>query len=363
MRDPVPVVPVPVVVVTALDECRLAVSRLAALAGAAVELVVDSAAVRGRWNLAAAVVVGADLAPSIAAAGLPRRADVVVVTSSAVDPELWRTAVEIGASRVVALPEDERILVEVLTDVVDASTTSVGAAGVIGVLGGCGGAGASTLAAAVAVTGAAAVATALIDMDPMGGGLDVVLGLEQQSGARWPELAATRGRLGAATLRDALVRSGSLSLLSWGRAAGNTPSVEATGAVLDAAVRGHRIVVVDLPRCLHPPGALAASAADLLVLVVPATVRAAAAAAAVVAALPAGIGRIRLIVRDPGGGRLTAAEIGNALGLPVLATLRTEQSVVAAASRGDPPLRRKHGSLAEVSRAVVEAAVEPGGPG
>jgi secretion/DNA translocation related CpaE-like protein len=359
MRDPVHVV-----VVTALEECRLAVSRLAALAGAVVEPVMDSAAVRSRWNPAAAIVVGADLAPIVAAAGLPRRADVVLVTSSGgADPDQWRLAVEIGASRVVALPDDERILVELLTDVVDASTSSVGAASVIGVFGGCGGAGASTVAAAAAVTAAASVPTALIDMDPTGGGLDVLLGLEQQPGSRWPELAGTRGRLGAATLRDALVRSGSLSLLSWGRDAGGGPSVEAVGAVLDAAVRGHRVVVIDLPRCLHPPGALAASAVDLLVLVVPSTVRAAAAAAAALAALPGGVGPARLIVRDPGGGRLTAAEIGDALGLPVLATLRSEQSVVAAASRGDPPLRRRHGSLAEVSRAVVEAVVEPGGRG
>jgi secretion/DNA translocation related CpaE-like protein len=363
MRDPVHVV-----VVTAVDECRLAVARLAALAGAVVEPVMDSAAVRSRWSPAAAVVVGADLAPIVAAAGLPRRPDVVLVTLSGMDPELadpalWRTAVEIGASRVVAVPEDERILVELLTDVVDASTTSGCAASAIGVLGGCGGAGASTLAAATAVTAAASVPTALIDMDPIGGGLDVLLGLEQQPGSRWPELVGTRGRLGAATLRDALVRSGSLSLLSSGRDSGGVPSVEAVGAVLDAAVRGHRAVVIDLPRCLHPPAALAASAVDLLVLVVPATVRAAAAAAGVLAALPGGVGPVRLVVRDPGGGRLTAAEIGDALGRPVLATLRSEQSVVAAASRGDPPLRRKHGSLAEVSRGLVAAAAEPGGRG
>jgi hypothetical protein len=169
--------PVHVVVVTALDEVRLGVSRLAALAGVTVEAVRDSAALRGHWHLAAAVVVGADLAPTVAAAGLPRRADVVLVTASGTDLALWRTAVEIGASRVVALPEDERALVELLTDVADASTTSEGGAAVVAVLGGCGGAGASTLAAATAVSGAASVPTALIDMDPLGGGVDVLLAL------------------------------------------------------------------------------------------------------------------------------------------------------------------------------------------
>ena len=355
--------PVHVVVVTALDEVRLGVSRLAALAGVTVEAVRDSAALRGHWHLAAAVVVGADLAPTVAAAGLPRRAEVVLVTASGTDLALWRTAVEIGASRVVALPEDERALVELLTDVADASTTSEGGAAVVAVLGGCGGAGASTLSAAAAVSGAASVPTALIDMDPLGGGVDVLLGAEQQPGSRWPELAATRGRLSAVTLRDALVRCGPLSVLSCGREPGRGPSDESAGAVLDAAVRGHRLVVVDLPRFLHPPSALAASAAELVVIVVPATVRAAAAAAAMMGTLPTGVSSVRLVVRDPGGGGLTAAEIGRALGAQILATVRSEQSVVAAALRGDPPLRRRHGSLAEAARAVVDAAVDRGGPG
>jgi hypothetical protein len=51
------------------------------------------------------------------------------------------------------------------------------------------------------------------------------------------------------------------------------------------------------------------------------------------------------VVRDPGSGQLAAAEVGEALGLAVQAAYRSEQSVIRAADRGQPPLRRARGSL------------------
>ena len=63
---------------------------------------------------------------------------------------------------------------------------------VLAVVGGSGGVGASTFAAALAT--AAAPAT-LIDLDPVSGGIDVLLGIEDVPGARWSGLRLEGGRL------------------------------------------------------------------------------------------------------------------------------------------------------------------------
>ena len=70
---------------------------------------------------------------------------------------------------------------------------------VVGVVGGSGGAGASTFAAVVAL-GASELSSRpvlLIDLDPIGGGLDVLLGLDSTAGARWSAVSKPGGALHA----------------------------------------------------------------------------------------------------------------------------------------------------------------------
>src|SRR5699024_11548525 len=87
----------------------------------------------------------------------------------------------------------------------------------VGVVAGCGDAGASVLACALAGRAGADHSTVLVDADPLGGGLDLVLGAEQVPGPRWTDLSASRGQLRPSTLADALPRHDVLVLLSWGR--------------------------------------------------------------------------------------------------------------------------------------------------
>src|SRR5690606_39629001 len=101
-----------------------------------------------------------------------------------------------------------------------ASVRSRPAAPVVAVLGGRGGAGASVLAAGLAVTAAqAGHRVLLVDGDPLGGGLDLVPGWEDDDGVRWPELSDTSGRLAAGALIGALPRRGEPALLSFDRRA------------------------------------------------------------------------------------------------------------------------------------------------
>jgi secretion/DNA translocation related CpaE-like protein len=342
-----------IVLLTAHAELRSAVARLAALAGADVEVVGASVGARAAWRAAQIVVVGSDLAAAVAAAGLPRRGDVVVVTAGEPDEELWRATVGLGAGRLLVLPGDEQRLVELLSDALEVTAV---AASTIAVVGGCGGAGASTLAAALAITAARASQTLLIDGDWFGGGLDVLLGVEQRPGARWPDLAGTRGRLGTAALSEAVLRVDGLAVLSWDRSGAAHLEADAAAAVMSAATRAFSWVVLDLPRCLDAASAGLAAAADLAVIVVPATVRATAAAAMVAGQLVASCPQLRLVVRDAGAGRLAVAEVAAALGLSVIATVQSEAGVALAAQRGEPPLRRPRGSLAQACRAVLAAA-------
>jgi secretion/DNA translocation related CpaE-like protein len=342
-----------VALITSRSDLRSVVVRVAGLVGAQVDVVESSLGIRGLWRSAAAVVVGADVARAVASASLPRRPDVVVVTGGAPDDALWRTAVDIGAQRVLGLPDDERLLVDVLGDAAEGPAVS-GAA--IAVVAGCGGAGASTLAVGLALVSARRTPTLLVDGDRLGGGLDVLLGIERVDGARWPDLAATRGRLSAAALSEALPVTADCSVLAWDRRGSDGVNASAADAVMDAALRGFQQVVVDLPRVLDDAAAVMAAAADTALVVVPASVRATAAATLVLDGLRPHCGRIHLVVRDPGSGRLTAAEVSAALGVPLAGVVRSDPAVVRAAERGEPPLRRSRGGLAALCRELLASS-------
>ena len=76
----------------------------------------------------------------------------------------------------------------------------------LAVVGGRGGAGASVFAVATAVRAARSGERALlVDCDPLGGGVDLVLGAEDLDGLRWPEVGTGAGTSG---LRLAAIERG-----------------------------------------------------------------------------------------------------------------------------------------------------------
>lgn len=98
---------------------------------------------------------------------------------------------------------------------------------------------------AVALAQAAAAAL-LVDLDPWGGGLDLLVGGENTPGLRWPDLALQGGRLTWSAVREALPRHRGVSLLS-GTRRGWEPDAGPVHAVVDAGKRGGVTVVCDLP--------------------------------------------------------------------------------------------------------------------
>lgn len=311
------------------------VLRLAAANGVDVHLAADVDASRSRWATAPLVLVGADLAAGVAGQRPSRRRDVVLVTRTPTSDD-WQRAVALGAEHVAALPDAERWLIDRLADCAE----GVPRDGIVaGVIGSGAGAGASTLAVTLALAGAArALRVLLVDVDPLGGGLDVLLGVEDADGIRWSDLAGSRGRLSAASLADGLPQVCGVSVLSADRGApALTP--DAVGAVLDAGRRGFDLVVADLPRRIDPVvETVMARAARTLVVVTP-HVRSVAAVSRLADALGVVGGPFGVVLR---GDRRALSEDGveAALPLPVVGRLPHHPVLMQRADEGEPPSLR-----------------------
>ena len=361
-------------VVTGDSELLDDLLRLAAAGGADVDVAPDAAAARSRFTTAPLILIGADQAEACLRARLPRRPRMVIVGRSPAVEEAWEVAELLGAEHVAVLPTAEPWLVDRFAERLDPD--SVGR--VIAVIGGRGGAGASILAGGLAVTAVGTgLRTLLVDADPLGGGLDLVLGWEQVDGLRWPALMGAGGRVDPPALLRALPHRGDLVLLSFDRDAilGRPPAGEAVvepggsavfagdpqlavpgdamAATLDAARRGRDAIIVDLPRQLDDAATLALQAADRTILVVPAELRATAAAARIAAAVGPHCEDLSVVVRGPAPGRLKAREVARALGLPLAGSLRPEPALCQALERGEAPAAAGRGPLAELCRRLI----------
>jgi secretion/DNA translocation related CpaE-like protein len=319
------------------------VLRLCAAAGAEPQVHHTVPEKQGTWERAPLVVVGADAAARCR--GAARRHGVVLVCREpGGDPGVWRLAVDVGAEAVLTLPEEEGLLVDRLAD---AAEEGEGQAVTVGVIGGRGGAGASTLACALAVTAArSGLRTTLIDGDPLGGGLDVLLGGEQAEGRRWPDFARSKGRVAGAALEESLPLLHGVRVLSWDRGEPVEPSPDAMRSVLAAARRTSSVVVVDLPRGVDGAVAEALAQLDLGLLVVPADLRAVAAARRVAPTVRMVVQDVRAVVRGPFTAGLDSDWIAEVLGVPLAGEVPMEPGLANAEEIGMPPAASGRGPLA-----------------
>ncbi|WP_407319273.1 pilus assembly protein FlpE [Isoptericola halotolerans] len=215
------------------------------------------------------------------------------------------------------------------------------------------------LAAAVARTlRRRAGATALVDLDVPGGGLDVLLGVEDQTGARWPDLVDARGTVDGDGLVGALPRWGAVPLLSGSRHDAAEQPLD-DGVVLDVVTAllrsGHRAVLdVGRPAAWRSSTRSLVAAADAVVLVVPLTAPAVAGAVATTAVLERwGAGPVHLAARRPAPGRIDAAGLQRAVDRPAAATLGWDGRLAAALERGDGPRTGRRTPLGAAAERIV----------
>ncbi|GAA1535603.1 septum site-determining protein Ssd [Kribbella lupini] len=370
--------PQPVLLATA-DELLLDdLLRLSAAAEVTPHVEKDLLGLRRHWQSAALVVVGHDLVDPFARTQPPRRPGVLVAATASPslrvptgagpgfpssrasshpplampdDASIFRRALAIGAEGVYHLPGDESALGDRLADTLDGGVRT---ATTFAFVGGCGGAGATTLAAAVAVTASRrGVRTMLIDGDPLGGGIDLALGSETGTGARWPDLLNASGRVSAAALRAALPTVDDLAVLSWDRSDVTALPPEAMRSVLGAAQRSSDLVVVDLPRRTDPAAEEAFVRSTATFVVVPRDVRSCAAAARLVSPLREVATDLRVVAREPGLGGLSAVDVAKHLSLPLAAKLRFDRDLPALMDKGrfDP---RPRGALGRTAGELLD---------
>ncbi|MFM6850796.1 MAG: hypothetical protein ACKOVB_17015 [Terrabacter sp.] len=255
-----------------------------------------------------------------------------------------------------------------------------------------GGLGSSTLAAAVAVRAAAASrSSVLVDLDPWGGPKDVLLGLEQEPGWRWPELAEVAGIVDGQGLADELPMACGVAVLTSPGAAVASPGgpscYEGLDAGVDKRVDGrvdrwldtvpdvvagladaHEVTVLDLPRDDRVLASVAVLV-DAVVVLVGAQVPQLAAAAAVVPELRRLLGGLRepavrswdqdallpiepwAVLRGNRVERDLESLVIDQLDVPVVATISDDRRLLAELDQGLPPGARGRG-------AVVRAADE-----
>lgn len=221
---------------------------------------------------------------------------------------------------------------------------------VVGVVGAAGGVGASTLAALVARRLSRTTSTVLVDLDPGAAGLDVVVGIEESDGARWPDLRGAGGDVRGADVVALLPRWGSCAVLSADR---TRPSAVDPGVRLDvlhALACEVGALVLDLDRGTVVDGDAPLAACDAVVVVARPDLRSVAGVLAMRPRLDEAATRRGIVVQGGGSGALGTADVTGTTGVDVWHVARRDRALAARAERVGPGGR---GPAARAADAVV----------
>lgn len=248
------------------------------------------------------------------------RSPLLVVTGVPEIPvAVWQRSLAAGAQAVLALPDGSEELLTRLADLARPGAASL----LLGVVAGSGGAGASSFAARLAGAARGHGPVTLVDADPLGGGLDLLVEAPAAEGIGWAETAGLGPDDGDA-LRESLPRVDDVHLLVARDAPG--PEPRAVSRVLSSLSPLGGTVVVDLSPALVPA---AVEHLDHLLVVVPATDHAVRSAARRLRSWQLAPGLAEVVVRREG--PLSAREVSEDLTLPCAASFRDS-------TRGTVPL-------------------------
>ncbi|WP_246117526.1 septum site-determining protein Ssd [Cellulomonas composti] len=221
--------------------------------------------------------------------------------------------------------------------VVWAAGVSSARALVVGIVGGRGGAGASSFAAALARRAAGTSATVLVDLDRSCAGIDVLLGLEQVDGVRWPDLGGARGDVDGGQVVALLPRWGRCAVLSTDRSRPVPPDPAVVADVLHALTTAAGVLVLDLDRGAVVAGESVAAACDVLLVVAPRDLRTVAGVLAMREQLVGHGADVGLVATGPAPAGLGVAELARAVDLPVRGTIGIDRRTAAATERAGLP--------------------------
>lgn len=322
-----------------------AVSRLAGMAG----FVVDPLGVERLGVPPCPLPVVLDLAAARATPRRPGSERLILVSAHEPGSDDWRLAFNVGAQRLIVLPAEQRAFVDWLQGAV----ASTGRARRLCVMSGRGGAGGSVLAATLALAAASSgERTLLLDLDPGGGGQELLLGLERVDGCRWNAVFERSAVDVAAVLAGLPVVAGVSVLTAAARSPVSVQADVARTFVRDGAA-DHDWVIADVPR-RSDVAAAALSGADLVVVVVAPDVRGVASAAHLLETARSVCRDVRTVVRCPTRGQLRVSEVTAALGAPVITTWGWDRRLGQLVDAGTLPGRWRGTSVASVAAKVLD---------
>lgn len=224
------------------------------------------------------------------------------------------------------------------------------------VTGAHGGAGASTVAAALSVFAARqGRRVCLIDGHFGGGGLEVVLGVEQVQGLRWSDFIRAQGRIDMDAVMPALLQWQGVSVLSARRTMTQTPKEEAVAAIL-GSLPGSTTVIVDAPVAWVQHAGLPVGTRTRTVIVTGRSLVGVAGALAVKNRLGNGAGHPEaresagLVVTSHQHRAMTPGQVAGAVGLDLWADVRNDRSVPLATELGTGPLGGRGGAKKDLGR-------------
>ena len=190
----------------------------------------------------------------------------------------------------------------------------------------------------------------VIDADPLGPGVDRVLGLDGHDGIRWDALCQTTGRFSGRSLRESLPRRDQLGVLTWYPGPQGSLQAFAVRNAVAAARRGHETVVIDLPRTVDPlVEELVARCDRVFVLTVP-TVAGLASTVRLCARFRDPVS-LRLVVR---GDNVSPDALARLTGVQVAAQMPDQRGLEEAIDLGLGPVRSPRGPLGRTALRVLD---------
>ncbi|HFG8808774.1 septum site-determining protein Ssd [Corynebacterium striatum] len=235
----------------------------------------------------------------------------------------YEAAMKCRSAEAFIVPAESKQLLSALADQVSPREQS-GGSFALAVVGAAGGVGTSTFAYALAVEAGAGL---LVDAAPYSGGLDLLAGIEEEPGARWPDLASGSGAVNATDLHRAVPRHGNLGVLAASR------SAHAQVATLKPARRE----AIFQAAALHPQGAVFDAApgdipqvCEHVIIVCAAEVRSAAACAQLVGELRAQQMACSVVVRHRQWSGLESEDIANIVHCDPIAEIPTVRGLTKA---------------------------------
>lgn len=292
---------------------------------------------------AAVVIDGAALADDARPLPGPSVPLLVVMDGPEVPVAAWKRALGAGARAVITLPDGSDELLSLLAELARPRAAST----LVAVTGGCGGAGASSFAARLAAAARSSGPVVLVDADPLGGGLDLLVEGVGSAGIGWAD-AAGLGPDDGEALREGLPRVDEVSLLAAQDHGG--PDASSLSKVLSALAPLGGTVIVDLASALVP---VAAEHADRVLLVVPTSDHAVRAAARRLRSWPQLDPPTQVVARRRG--PLSPPEVCEDLALPLAGSFRDSP-------RGTVPLLdvRRGGADRAARRLLARPGAEHG---